>query len=486
MSIKGSASIFLLIIISLIACRRDDYYEGNDIDISFSTDTLRIDTVFTTVGSATRFVKIFNHKNQPILADIRLQNQSQRFFRLNIDGLPGETATNVEIAANDSIYVFVEVTIDPDQDVSISPFIIENEIEVTVNQQTSFIHLEAWGQNANYVTPTNGQGKSYLLSCDFGEEVWDDPKPYVLYGILYIDSCTLVLPAGTQLFVHGGIVRDSTSIYNDGLLIFLKDGRIDSRGTLDSPVIIQGDRLENDYNDLPSQWVGLLLWQESRGNKLVHTQIKNSIVGISTDSLAEASLYSCQIFNTGGPAVSTRHSKVYAENCLFYNNNSHSLQLTYGGQYEFNYCTIASYTGQSDALVMTDFYTDDPFNSDKYRTNRLDAEFTNCIFAGADDDEISLNQFSNDPSNFNYQFTNCAVIVKDLLKEKNRPDFYDYCTDCVTLKRNDRLFNNRLKNDYSLDTMSVLLQTGIDIPNITTDILERQRKTPPDIGCFEF
>ncbi|MBK7523063.1 MAG: hypothetical protein IPI53_02495 [Saprospiraceae bacterium] len=51
---------FTLIILSIFACRRDNFYEGSDIKLTFSADTLRFDTVFTKIGSATRFVKIFN------------------------------------------------------------------------------------------------------------------------------------------------------------------------------------------------------------------------------------------------------------------------------------------------------------------------------------------------------------------------------------------------------------------------------------------
>ncbi|MBK6497898.1 MAG: hypothetical protein IPG00_06905 [Saprospiraceae bacterium] len=320
MSYKYFAIGIICLLVSIVSCRRDDYYEGNDVELAFSVDTLRIDTVFTTLGSATRWFKVYNKKDQPILVDIKLRQEKNAFFRINADGVKGPLVENLEIAGGDSIYIFVEVTVDPDQPLSLSPFILEDQIDIDANGKIFTAHLEAWGQNANYITPPEGKGKRFLYSCDFGQRIWDDPKPYVIYGILFVDSCTLVLPAGTKIHVHGGIVRDSTTLYNDGLLVFLKDGRIETLGTPESPVIIQGDRLEEEYADVKSQWVGMLFWHESRQNKLNHTIIKNSIVGIRADSLADVSLYGCQISNTGGPAVIGRHATIYGANCLFYGN----------------------------------------------------------------------------------------------------------------------------------------------------------------------
>ncbi|MBC7885217.1 MAG: right-handed parallel beta-helix repeat-containing protein [Saprospiraceae bacterium] len=478
--------IFFLLTLCILSCRRDDYYEGNDVQITFSEDTLRFDTVFTTLGSATRYIKVYNPKDQPILVDIELKNQSNSFFRINADGIKGPTIRSLEINSRDSIYIFVEVTIDPDKPLSVSPFIIEDQILVSVNGNSSITYLEAWGQNANYIPSSNGKGGGALLSCSFGSRIWDDPKPYVIYGILYIDSCQLILPPGTKIYVHGGVVRNENSIYNDGLLVFYKNGRLISQGTIENPVIIQGDRLEEEYKDIKSQWVGILFWHECKKNVLRNTIIKNSIIGIRADSLAEVSMYGCQIFNTGGPAVIGRHGKIYAENCLFYDNSTYGLQLTYGGDYEFNYCTVANYEGQDESVILTDFYCEDILCSTGVKLNKLNAMFSNCIFSGSAQDEIGLSQASEDDNNFIYHFSHCAVRVDELLDPENTPDFFDHCDNCINLKSNDRLFLNQNENDYRLDTMSVALNKGKSLPLITTDILGKIRKSVPDIGCFEF
>lgn len=479
--------LFLVLFVFVLSCRRDDYYEGKDVTVTFSEDTLRFDTVFTSLGSATRFIKVFNPKDQPILIDVVLKNQTNSYFRINADGIKGPNINKLEINAKDSIYIFVEVTVNPDLPANISPYIIEDIIEITSNGNVSIAYLEAFGQNANYIPSSSGSGGGALLSCNLGQVVWDDPKPYVIYGILYIDSCTLVLPAGTRIYVHGGVIRNENSIYNDGLIVFNKNGRLLSQGTIDQPVTFEGDRLEKEFDDISSQWVGLLFWHESRNNRLEHTIIKNSIIGLRADSLADVSLYGVQISNTGGPAIIGRHGKIYAENSLFFDNNSNALQLTYGGNYTFNYCTVSNSSGQKEAVVMTDWYC--PFvlcGLSDYQINTLDANFTNCIFAGSDRDEVGISQLNVDNNNFKYKFRNCAVRVDELLLPDNTPNFFDHCESCINLKFNDKLFLNDNENDYRLDTMSVALGKGISIQNINSDIIGKQRKPTPDLGCFEF
>jgi hypothetical protein len=364
-------------LIVLSSCQREDYNDSTDAKITFSQDTLRFDTVFTTLGSATRYLKVYNPQSQPILVDVGLRNQAGSFFYINADGIKGPVIKGLEINANDSIYVFVEVTIDPDKPWSISPFVIEDVIEVTVNGNTFTANLEAWGQNANYIPSTLGKGGGALLTCQLGEQVWDDPRPYVIYGILYVDSCTLVLPPGTRIYVHGGIVRRESTVYNDGMVIFLNHGRLDSRGTVQQPVVIQGDRLEKEFADASAQWVGLLFWKESTGNTLTQTTIKNAIFGVRADSLATVSLDGCRIFNTGSAGIIARHASVNATNCLIHSSDAYGVQCTYGGQYRFDYCTIASYQGQNEAVFLTDFYCSDILCSQGVRLNPLQASFTN-------------------------------------------------------------------------------------------------------------
>lgn len=481
--IKLVWSIVLFCLIILTSCRRDDYYEGNDIELRFSTDTLRFDTVFTKVGSTTRIIKVYNPENQPVKVGFSIENPDQSIFRFNVEGVKGPIAKEIEINGNDSIYVFVEVTINPDLPVSSSPFIIEDKLAVDINGNRQWIFLEAFGQNANYIPGIN-KGAVSLLSCNLGEIIWNDPKPYVIYGVLYIDSCRLMLPAGTKIYVHGGIVRNPETIYNDGLIICLQNGKIISKGSVDNPVIIQGDRLEPSYADVKSQWVGILFAPLSRGNILEHTTIKNSIIGIQVDSLAQVKMDACKIYNTGNAGIIGRHGTITADNCLIYNNDGQGISLRHGGSYQFQYCTIGSYVGRSEALSMNNYYCYE-FPCQKVFVNPLDALFVNCIFGGGGDDEIGID-YAGDRSTLFYKFENCVVKVDKLLDTNKHPDFFNYCMDCYQHKFGEKLFLNHSKNDYRLDTMSVAIGKARPI-FIKQDIDGKQRKSiAPDPGCFEF
>lgn len=476
----------VIILLTFWSCQRDDYYTNDDVILTFSSDTLRFDTVFTSIGSATRFIKVYNPKPAPVLADFRLENKAGGVFRFNADGVKGPVVNKIEIGGRDSIYLFVEVTINPDLPLSISPFIIEDIITVSINGNEQKIYLEAFGQNANYLPAPNSKGSIALLSCNMGTISWDDPKPYVIYGVLYIDSCHVVIPEGRRIYVHGGVIRRDSFVYEEGLIIFLKNGKLSVNGTPEAPVIFQGDRLESGFEKLSGQWVGILMSAESRGHHLKHTTIKNSIIGMRVDSLASARLEGCSIFNTSASGLIARHAEVYAENCLIYNNGANGVQLTYGGDYSFNYCTIASFSGRQEALVATDFFCRDIFCTGGRRLNPIKLQCTNSIFTGNDKDEITLVRRGAEISDFSYTFSHCLVKVTDLLKAENFPDFLNNCTSCENLKGSERLFNDRLKEDYSLDSMSVALGKAMFIPGIISDIQGKMRKSEnPDIGCFE-
>ena len=80
-------------------------------NITFSQDTIYLDTVFSTVGSSTRSFTIRNTSNENILIDkIVLGKGGESPFRINVNGLSGEDINNIILPAFDSIWVFVELT----------------------------------------------------------------------------------------------------------------------------------------------------------------------------------------------------------------------------------------------------------------------------------------------------------------------------------------------------------------------------------------
>lgn len=480
--------------------KEENFITDNNAKLSFSLDTLRFDTVFTEIGSATRYFKVFNPHKQPIsISKISIERGANTFFRINVDGLPGNEATKVEIRAQDSIYVFVETTIDPDQPLSISPFIINDKILFETNGNQQVVHLEAWGQNANYFPSRFNKGVPVRLTCDNQEIVWDDPKPYVVYGEVFIDSCTLRLPPGTRIYVHGGVARNETfGVFNDGILYFLQEGRLRAQGTADNPVVIQGDRLEEPFLELDGQWNGIILGNGSRNNLIEYTTVKNARFGVLVDSSAQLTTRNSQYYSTSSSGLIGFHSSINAENCLIYNNGGNSVQLLFGGDYNFTYCTFASYGVDASATGMSNFFCYDEEQGlgqcQDLRQYRLNAKFINCILFGSRRDQLILSDISQgqSPALFNVQFQNCIVRVDELLKEQNGlyKDFLGkQCLSCINGNGQDKLFKNPNDDDYRLDSLSIAEGKAIpvDLPRpVFIDLEGKQRDTNnPDIGCYE-
>ena len=493
---KNSILIILgLGLIYLTSCNKiDTFITDTDAKLSFSLDTLHFDTVFTEVGSATRSFKVYNTYNQPIrISKMYLEKGSGSFFRMNADGIPGNSIEDLEIWPNDSIHVFVETTIDPNQPVSISPFVVEDKVIFETNGNTQSVVLDAWGQNANYLPSRFSKGVPTVYTCD-GEWVWDSELPYVIYGEVFIDSCLLRIMEGTQIYVHGGVARnDVFGIFNDGILYFLEEGKLSIEGTQDNPVVFQGDRLEDVFSDEPAQWYGIILGKKSKGHKIEHAIIKNSSFGLYADSLSSVNISNSQFHNTGGGGLIAFHSFMDADNCLIYNNGSDALQLIFGGKYNFRHCTIASYGSNASALSMSNVFCyasqTDPCAIKK--TYPLIVNMENCIATGSRLDQVKLLD-ENDrtlPAFFKVNMENCVVRTNKLLTDQQGlyADFYEtICQNCVEDKGEENLFLDRDMDDYHLDTLSLATDKGKIISAIPLDLDGNTRINAPDIGCYEY
>src|SRR5690606_30374098 len=105
--------ICLSVIITTNSCRKDLDFGPSSGNLEFSKDTVYLDTVFTNIGSSTYNLKVYNRSNNDIsIPSIRLALGEASEYRLNVDGMPGKAFENVEILAKDSMYVFIETTID--------------------------------------------------------------------------------------------------------------------------------------------------------------------------------------------------------------------------------------------------------------------------------------------------------------------------------------------------------------------------------------
>nr|HMT30788.1 hypothetical protein [Bacteroidia bacterium] len=201
-----------IFILASSSCKKDDIITDSSAKLEFSTDTVLFDTVFSSLGSTTKQLKIYNRNSRPIrISSIRLAGGAPSTFRLNVDGIPGKSFTDVEIPEKDSLFVFVEVTVNPNGQTT--PFIFQDSILFETNGNQQDIDLVAFGQNARFivadkfVTAGSSAIPYALLDTNLNSTiVWDNTLPYVVWGgYAAVDSSqTLIINPGTRIYFGTG------------------------------------------------------------------------------------------------------------------------------------------------------------------------------------------------------------------------------------------------------------------------------------------
>ena len=147
---KPLHAFLLIAVLILTSCKKETFITSGNAQLSTSSDTLAFDTLFTSVGSVTRYFRIYNDNDQKLrLSTIQLAGGTSSVFKINVDGFTGPTVTNIEVEANDSVYVFVTAKIDPTT--ANIPFVLQDSIRIDYNGNKKWVQLEAWGQNANFL-----------------------------------------------------------------------------------------------------------------------------------------------------------------------------------------------------------------------------------------------------------------------------------------------------------------------------------------------
>ncbi|MBN1253435.1 MAG: right-handed parallel beta-helix repeat-containing protein [Bacteroidales bacterium] len=454
-------SIFIIFIFS---CNKTEIDYSNNSSLNFSTDSLIFDTIFSGIGSVTKSFKIYNKSDKSlIISDIYIGKGSASKYMLNVDGQANTTFKNLQINSNDSIYVFVQVKINTTEDALLE----QDSIIFITNNNLQDIKLLAWGQDVHFIDA------EYI-----GDEIWQNDKPYLIYNSMLVEeNKTLTIEAGSKLYFHRG-----SSMYIAGTL--------EIKGTFEEPVTLQADRLEQMYSDVPGQWDGIWLMNGSKHNRINFAEIKNAVIGIKVDTIADLSIPTLTISNTkiehmSFAGIYAQGSTVFATNCLIDDCGYYTLALTIGGSYEFYHCTFANYwqntIRNTPSVILNNYYT---YNNSLITRNLDKAEFNNCIIYGNKDNEI---YFDNSTSGiFNYKFTNCLLNIDENL-----------ITDITKFKNNilneDPLFFDIENYNYKIDNQSPAKDkasiTFIDLyPSYLNFDLNNESRVldaAPDIGAYE-
>ncbi len=467
--------ISALIAFVLYSCRKDLLTTDASDKLEFSRDTVIFDTVFTTIGSTTKRLLIYNPSDKRIIiSSIQLANGSASKFRLNVDGIPGIAHHDIEIQGKDSMFLFVEVTLDASG--QNNPLIVTDSILFMTNGNLQDVDLVAWGQDAYFYYPTNYHPYygSYSIICN---EVWTNDKPHVIYGLAVIDSaCSLDIMEGTNVYLHK---NSSIMAYKDGIL------RVN--GQQGNPVTFQGDRLEPFYHNVPGQWGGIWFFNKSKNNKIDHAIIKNGTIGIEADNNdginPNVTITNTQVYQMSGLCIIGYNAIIKAENSVFANGGQYCGAFVLGGDYDFRHCTFADYyqygNRQTPSVILTNY-------QDSFGTIipiDLDAYFGNCIIIGNLENEIG---FDNVPgAAFNYMFDHSLLRIDP---EVNTANGVNYNNIIKTEK--DTFFVDPINNNFHLDASSLAIGAGsfsimLSSPTLITDLDGIGRKLDPDMGAYE-
>lgn len=459
--------LFPLIALSgliLSSCIDDSFTTAASDQPQFSVDTLKMGVVFTDEMTTTHRFTVRNPASKSLsISNISLSGDGEQYFRLNVDGFSGREFNNVEIRGKDSIYVFVEATL-PENHGEL-PIEINANIDFLTNGVGRTVVLSAYGQDVNRlhaVTVTE-------------DRVFSGAKPYQIFDSLVVaEETTLTIAAGVRLLFH-----DKASL--------IVRGRLLCEGTVDAPVILAGDRTGNVVSDISfdlmsRQWNGIEFLSGSKGNRLSHTTVKNTVYGVvidgeGTDGETDLTLHNSRLRNSGTTVLAAFHANVTAIGCEFAEGGG-GLVLLQGGKHSLNHCTLANYylfsvIGGPGLLLNHTGQEDDDESGLPY----LQADITNSILYGLGTDMT--------PGDL----TGCAVTVRNcLLKSKGSDDsnFINCLWDMDPLYytvRNEYIFDYRLRDDSpaigAADPELTLQDAAVDGYGLA-------RGATPDLGAYVF
>jgi len=480
-TIKYILPFLLLVVVIFSSCRKELQVDDNpSLKLEFSADSIIFDTVFSTVGSVTRTLKVYNrHDNAIKISSIRLIGGSASAYRINVDGVPSIQEDDVEIAGNDSLFIFVRVNIDPTS--GTLPFVVSDEITFLTNSNEQSVVLAAWGQDAHYIIADKNIGslKYKIVAAEDSSVTWPADKPYLVYGYAVVDSTgSLLIEAGAQIHFH----------YKSGLWVY-KGGSLKVMGTMESPVVFQQDRLEPYFRDLPGQWDRIWLNEGSINNEINYAVIRNGFIGLQAETLQEPMgnqliLTNTTIENMSGVGILGRYYAITGVNNIVANCGQVGVLLQ-GGTYDFRHCTFANYfrdaIRQDPNLAITNYFLA-PDNV--LYIYSLDAYFGNSIIYGNQYEELLLDY--EDAAGFDYQFDHCLLKTEMSISDQ---ELFPGC-----IKNQDPIFVNVETNNLALDTLSPGIDqgstnviNGSSLPTIIDkDILGISRISSPDMGAYEY
>lgn len=394
-----------------VGCTDDEYADERSVKLEFSTDTVSFDTVFTTMGTATRQLRVYNRSNRDIeIGSVTLLHGRNSRFRLNVDGDTSMVARRIELQAGDSLFIFIQACIDPNS--STEPFLRTDSIVFSNGQ---FVTLNAYGRNAVYHKVDSGWFSR--IDC----AAWDHQRPHVFLGpAAVMEGNTLTLRSGDELYFADG-----------AMLIIDSMATLDARGTAERPIRFTSLRQEEWYRDMPGQWQFIWFYNYSTANVIDHAVIENAVAGIRCHEGASLTVSNTRIYNMSDAGIIGQNGTIIGSNLLVYDCHA-SLALICGGNYTFTQSTFADYWNyrgklrDTASVIISNYYLTETacVAADMQRAN-----FTDCIIYGSRSNEVSVNPLA--PFAMHYSFIHSLVRGGEWDED---PLFEDVSSDDYRLK----------------------------------------------------
>ncbi|MFT7335633.1 MAG: hypothetical protein ACI9M1_001550 [Porticoccaceae bacterium] len=490
--------LFIGLLLALGSCRSDFETVANTGNLTFSRDTIYLDTVFTDIGSSTYRLKVYNRsKNDINIPTIKLGKALNSKYRMTVDGMrgtEGKLFTNINLLAKDSLYIFIETTANISE-ANPTDFLYTDQIEfdagtnlqtvelVTLIQDAVFLYPKRFADGTKETLPIGDQEIEgfYLDENDpinGNELLFTNQKPYVIYGYAAVPTGKkAVFESGARVHFHansGLIVANNASINING--------STSTTDELENEVVFEGDRLEPQFSNVPGQWGTIWLTDGSTNNNINHLTIKNATIGIlvQNNDGTTLSIKNTQIYDCSNYGILAQTAKIEGENMVINSAGLAGLSCSYGGDYKFTHCTFNNnWNSSSQVAVSINNYSLGAIPEVKALTQ---ATFNNCIIYGSYPNEMVLNKKT--AAAFEYQFNNCLIKYDSATAN---PD-YQFNSDTAhynsIILNEDPKFLNESQNKCNIDDTSAAFAKGNSDYLIPLDILGNTRTLPADLGAY--
>jgi hypothetical protein len=460
--------ILLGLVLSLSACIDEDFSTSPQHTVYLSTDTVSFDTIFSTIGSTTKQVMVYNRNKVNLrITEIKLCGANDSPFRLNVDGrtTPNNRFTDVEIRANDSLYVFVEVTVDPTN--NNMPVLIRDSVQLQVNGNIKKLQLQAYGQDVIIF-----KNKTIV-----NDTLLTNTKPYLIFGSLVVDTMkTLEIEAGSTLYFH------------DKGKLKVK-GNLKAKGTLLQPIVFRGDRFGimpegTPYDNLSNQWTGIELTWTKAEHEMEYILLRNGNTGISIagseTEQPKLSISNSRIYNFRKNGIAAKNAEVTIVNSEIANCGNYCLYLL-GGTHHVIHTTIANFFKESSRFTPS-VLLKNYLETATYPLHK--ADFKNCIVHGGNSTELILDKSTTDTNiPFNYTFKNCLIKTVQLTDVLFESTIWSKNTDSVFVSIKKPYNFMLYKNSPAINKANAVISSAYP-----TDILNNSRlsDSAPDMGAYEW